>query len=141
MSVSRKLLIFASAVMLFQGHSLAQSGPVATQCAPEIAKYCADKTHGDGSVRSCLEDNRAQLSSDCQQALDTTGGGMRSSMTIMSPDEIAAKLKEQGYGSISKIEVESGKHYEVNTVDASGNRVELYVDGITGKVVSSERDD
>jgi len=59
----------------------------------------------------------------------------------MGTDEIATKLKEQGYGKISKIEVESGKRYEVKTVDADGNRVELYVDGITGKVIRSERDD
>lgn len=141
MSVLRKLMIIAGAAMLFQGQSLAQSGPVATQCAPEITKYCADKTHGDGSVRACLEANRTQLSTDCQQALDTTGGGMRSGMTMMSTDEITAKLKEQGYGKISKIEVESGKRFEVKAVDANGNRVELYVDGITGKVIRSERND
>jgi len=141
MNTSKKLMISTGIVMILSGPALAQGGPVMTQCASEIAQYCADKDHGAGAVRACLEENRTKLSSSCQQALDTTGGGVRSGMPMMSTDKIAEKLKQQGYGEISKIEAESGKRYEVKTIDANGNRVELYVDGITGEILRSERDD
>jgi hypothetical protein len=48
---------------------LAQSGPVATDCANDIGKLCAGKTH-DGSVRICLETNYVKVSSECKKALD-----------------------------------------------------------------------
>lgn len=51
------------------------SGPVASACTAEISRYCADKQHGNGAVRACLEANREQLAAQCAQALDTTGGG------------------------------------------------------------------
>lgn len=53
----------------------AQSGPVANACKDEIAKYCADKNHGSGEVRSCLEDNKDKVAAPCKTALETTGGG------------------------------------------------------------------
>jgi cysteine rich repeat protein len=53
----------------------AQTGPVATMCKDDIAKYCAGKTHGDREVRACLEANKAKVSADCKTALETTGGG------------------------------------------------------------------
>lgn len=141
MNTSKTLMISTGIVMIFSAPAVAQGGPVMTQCAAEISQYCADKEHGAGAVRACLEENRTKLSSSCQQALDTTGGGVRSGMPMMSTEEIANKLKQRGYGEISKIEAESGKRYEVKTVDANGNRVELYVDGITGEILRSERDD
>ena len=54
--------------------AFAQSGAVATSCADDIAKLCADKPH-DGSVRICLEQNYDKVSMPCKTALDTTGGG------------------------------------------------------------------
>jgi hypothetical protein len=54
--------------------ALAQGGPVATNCANDIAKLCSGKPH-DGSVRICLETNYAKLSAGCKIALDSTGGG------------------------------------------------------------------
>jgi hypothetical protein len=54
--------------------AFAQSGPVATSCADDIAKLCAGKPH-DGSVRICLEQNYDKVSTACKTALDTTGGG------------------------------------------------------------------
>ena len=54
--------------------AFAQSGPVATSCADDIAKLCAGKPH-DGSVRICLEQNYDKVSAACKTALDTTGGG------------------------------------------------------------------
>jgi hypothetical protein len=59
---------------LMASAALAQSGPVATSCADEIAKLCADKPH-DGSVRICLEQNYDKVSAACKSALDNTGGG------------------------------------------------------------------
>lgn len=53
---------------------LAQSGPVATACANDIAKMCANRPH-DGSTRICLEQSYAKVSADCKSALDSTGGG------------------------------------------------------------------
>jgi hypothetical protein len=58
---------FATAVM-------AQTGPVATACRDDIAKYCAGKTH-DGEVRACLTTAKGKVSAACQTALDTTGPG------------------------------------------------------------------
>ena len=57
------------------GTAWAQQGPVAQSCAPELAKYCADKEHVRGQARSCLEKNREHLSDACRHALDTTGPG------------------------------------------------------------------
>lgn len=51
------------------------SGPVASNCTAEISKYCADKQHGAGAVRACLEADREHLSAQCMKALDTTGAG------------------------------------------------------------------
>ena len=57
------------------GSAQAQQGPVATACSAEIAKFCADKKHGQGEVRACLELNKDKVSSECKSALDTTGPG------------------------------------------------------------------
>jgi hypothetical protein len=58
----------------FATGALAQGGPVATDCANDIAKLCRGKPH-DGSVRICLETNYAKVSAACKKALDSTGGG------------------------------------------------------------------
>ncbi len=52
-------------------------GPVASACAPEIARYCAGKTHGYGAVRACLEVHRQRVSGQCRYALGHTGYGWR----------------------------------------------------------------
>lgn len=62
------------AASLLATAALAQSGPVATSCADDIAKLCANKPH-DGSVRVCLEQDYDKVSAACKTALDTTGGG------------------------------------------------------------------
>ncbi len=72
------LMAVAALAAAMAGSVLAQgvgTGPVATACKADIAKYCADASHGAGQVRTCLEQHRAQLSAACTQALDTTGGG------------------------------------------------------------------
>jgi hypothetical protein len=73
MSCTRLAAIaFASAA--FATGALAQGGPVATDCASDIAKLCSGKPH-DGSVRICLETNYGKVSAACKTALDSTGGG------------------------------------------------------------------
>ncbi len=51
------------------------AGPVAAQCKDDIAKFCADKSHGGGDVRACLAAKTADVSPACKTALDTTGPG------------------------------------------------------------------
>jgi Cysteine rich repeat len=72
----RSLLAISAAAMLgFGGAALAQTGPVATACKDDIVKYCADKEHGRGEVRACLEANKDKVSDVCKEALDNTGPG------------------------------------------------------------------
>ncbi len=121
----------------------AQTGPVANQCRADIAKYCADKSHYDRSVRICLQDHKEKVSETCRQALEMTDGrtGMGAGQHLMSVDEIAVSLTKQGYTEIRKIERERRATYEVKALDPNGVRVELYVDGITGKILRTKRDD
>ena len=74
-----KVVALAAAALMSGTTAWAQpgTGPVAKQCASDIEKCCAGKKHGSGEVRACLESNRSKLSGDCQNALDTTGGGRR----------------------------------------------------------------
>lgn len=118
----------------------AQTGPVASQCGADIAKYCANKTHYNSGVRDCLEDHKAALSAACRQALETSSRGTGMGQNMMSADEIMTSLKEQGYTDIRKIERERNGTYEVEATDPNGVRVELYVDGMTGKILKSEPD-
>ena len=71
--------IFVALIMLLiEGPTVAQgmgTGPVAKQCASDIQKYCADKQHGHGEVRACLESKKDKVSPACKKALETTGGG------------------------------------------------------------------
>jgi len=53
----------------------AQTGPVATACKKDIAKFCPGKSHGRGEVRNCLQSHYDKVSAACKHALDTTGGG------------------------------------------------------------------
>lgn len=69
-----KLAAIAFAGAALATGALAQGGPVATDCANDIAKLCSGKPH-DGSVRICLETNYAKVSAACKNALDSTGGG------------------------------------------------------------------
>ncbi|MCU0954329.1 MAG: cysteine rich repeat-containing protein [Hyphomicrobium sp.] len=59
----------------FSSAGWAQQGPVAAACKDDIAKYCAEKEHGRGEVRGCLEANKDALSAECKAALDSTGPG------------------------------------------------------------------
>ena len=65
----------AGFAVALSGAALAQSGPVATVCAKDIAKYCAHTRHGNAQTRRCLEGHRKKVSAACRNALDATGGG------------------------------------------------------------------
>lgn len=54
--------------------------------------------------------------------------------------QVAARVRDAGYGSIDEIERERDR-FEVKTRDANGRRVELYVDALTGEILRSKRDD
>jgi hypothetical protein len=68
------LMIAATALLAITGAS-AQTGPVAEACNDDMAKYCADKSHGSGEMRACLEENIDKVTEACKTALETTGGG------------------------------------------------------------------
>jgi Cysteine rich repeat len=68
-------LVAAVLVTIMAWPALAQQGPVAAACTEDMQKFCADKQHGQGQVRACLEANKDKVSVDCKTALDTTGPG------------------------------------------------------------------
>lgn len=73
----RTIIGSLTALILAAGSALAQqgTGPVASACADDIAKYCAGKSHENREARTCLEANKAKVSAACKSALDSTGGG------------------------------------------------------------------
>ncbi|MGT2467187.1 cysteine rich repeat-containing protein [Mesorhizobium atlanticum] len=71
----KTIIAYAICSMMLLTAAAAQTGPVATQCKDDIAKFCANETH-DGGIRACLETNHDKVSAACQRALETTGGGM-----------------------------------------------------------------
>ena len=81
MSIKTFIFICAALTSMAVGAALAQStgapgtgtGPVATACKADIAKYCADKEHGQGEVRRCLQEHHDEVTPACRNALDTTG--------------------------------------------------------------------
>jgi hypothetical protein len=74
-----KTSIFVSLfILLAEGTVMAQgkgTGPVAKQCSSDIKEFCADKQHGHGEVRACLESKMDKVTPVCKEALETTGGG------------------------------------------------------------------
>ena len=74
MQLKRVLITCLGSLALISSAS-AQSGPVATACKTDIARYCAGKGHGNRQTRTCLETNKAKVSDGCKTALETTGGG------------------------------------------------------------------
>lgn len=58
----------------------------------------------------------------------------------LSKDEVIAKLKEQGYPEVSKIERERERdQYWVMASDADGKRFELHVNAKTGEITRKEQ--
>lgn len=140
MNIFRDVSLAVGVVLAGAGMVHAQAGPVASACQSEMEKYCADMSHGQRGVRTCLEDHQEQVSTACKEALDSTGPRMGMGRNIMGQDEIVKGLEEQGYTEIHKVERETRGRYEVKALDPDGHRVELYVDGMTGEILKSERE-
>jgi hypothetical protein len=77
----QRLVLAASTLILSGGLAMAQQqsapqqqGPVAAACTDDIARYCAGMEHGQGEIRTCLEDNKDQVSPACRTALESTRG-------------------------------------------------------------------
>jgi Cysteine rich repeat len=75
MKKTKTLAIAAAFSAALVSAGWAQQGPVATACVDDIAKHCADKEHGHGEVRACLQAHKDKVSAACKIALETTGGG------------------------------------------------------------------
>jgi hypothetical protein len=78
--LAKQIAIAVTTSLIFLNAACAETaarGPVATYCAQEISRYCAQERHGAGGVRSCLESNWRRLSDDCRAVLGRTGGGQR----------------------------------------------------------------
>ena len=63
--------------------------------------------------------------------------GTSSQASGMSLQEVQSKLESAGYRDFEKIERERTK-YEVKATDPQGQRVELYVDPVTGDILKTE---
>lgn len=61
-----------------------------------------------------------------------------SSDTGMNFGQIAEAVQKQGFTEIREIERKSDKLFEVEAQDASGTKVELYVDARSGEVLKTE---
>ena len=72
---TRTISLAALTAIAFVSPAFAQQGPVAMSCKEDIAKYCADKEHGKGEVRACLEAAKDKVTDECKAALDSTGPG------------------------------------------------------------------
>jgi hypothetical protein len=51
------------------------TGPVATLCMNDIAKFCPEVEHAFGQVRMCLSSHKSELGEACVIALENTGPG------------------------------------------------------------------
>jgi hypothetical protein len=49
------------------------TGPVASLCMNDIAKFCPTVEHAFGQVRTCLNSHKSELGEACVIALDNTG--------------------------------------------------------------------
>ena len=69
------VLMLAAVTSITITGASAQTGPVAEACNEDMAKYCADKSHDNGEMRACLDENIDKVTEACKTALETTGGG------------------------------------------------------------------
>jgi len=65
--------------------------------------------------------------------------GTQPARTELTAKEVIAKLEEAGYRSITDIEKDDGV-WEVDAVNAAGERVEVDVDPVTGKILRERPD-
>lgn len=103
----QRLVLAASTLILSGGVAMAQQqsapqqqGPVAAACTDDIAKFCAGMQHGQGQIRTCLEDNKDQVSAACRTALESTRGpgGMGQGMGRMRQQMGQGGMGQGGMG-------------------------------------------
>lgn len=97
--------------------TLAAAAILAAVAAPALASDHGRRDH----------DERSGYSSDGRTC------PVRQAAERLSIDQVALKLKEQGY-TVHKIETSRGC-YEVKATDAKGARVEMYLDQATAEIV------
>lgn len=60
--------------------------------------------------------------------------------SVLPVEEILARLEDQGYDEVHRIERDHGL-YEVKVRDSDGRRIEIHVDSRTGDVLRRKHDD
>lgn len=95
-----------------------------------------------GAERLGLDPGALQFASEREYGEDESredeeGMGKGPAMSI---EAVLKALEEQGYSDVREVEREDGR-FEVKARDAEGRWRELYLDGTTGKVLESERED
>ena len=141
-------ILLAAALLVLPATVFAQSGMIGRSCQDDIELYCPNISHVGGAVRLCLGEHLSQVSTDCRAALEAAGpgnmrhgwGGQTQRPNYMGIRQILMAVESRGYTDITEIEFEGG-HYEVEATSPNGNRVELYVDAVTGKILRSQRED
>lgn len=140
-------LLMLAASFSLAGPAFAQTGPVATACQDDIARYCPEIDHIGGAVRLCLDEHISNVSLDCREALETTGPRNRrldrdgrGRQGVMGLRQIVGTVEALGYTDVTEIDLEGG-HYEIEATGPEGAAVELYVDAVTGKVLRVKPDD
>lgn len=102
-------------------------------------KYCIEARDAKGEEVEIFLDAKTgeRVTEEKKKAKDTKDAKEGEDL---SKDEIIAKLKEQGYPEVSKIEREreSGQYWAMAT-DADGKKFELHVDARTGDITRKEK--
>lgn len=70
--VSALALASAASAQMMRGGG---QGLVGSSCKQDIARYCAQVSHGAGMVPQCLLQHKSDLSGQCRQALAMKGPG------------------------------------------------------------------
>jgi len=100
----------------------------------ENDRYCVDARDADGKeVELYVDAKTGEITKEGTEA--------KADKADLSKDEVIAKLKEQDYPEVSKIEREreSGQYW-VRATDVDGKKFELHVNAKTGEVVRKEKE-
>lgn len=73
-------------------------------------------------------------------ALAQSNGGQSGNGQTMTIPQVVKSLEDAGYTDIESVDRDLDR-YEVEATSPDGQRVELAVDGTSGKVLNSERED
>jgi hypothetical protein len=134
--------------MAMTGASAAQTGVIGTACGEDIERYCSEMSHIRGAVNLCLGQHMTQVSAECRTAMESAGpgngrfgwGGPANRPAFMGLRQMLSAVEALGYSDLSEIEFEGG-HYEIEATNSDGVRMELYIDAVTGNVISATRED